>query len=81
MPWHDIHMMVLGDAVKDLVRHFIQYWNFAKVNIYDKDSLIHVIQLIPNQAPKGMRQTVISKFKKNQFRTINFIKRRYLIDK
>jgi phospholipase D1/2 len=29
MPWHDIHMMIVGDPVLDLVRHFIQYWNFA----------------------------------------------------
>jgi phospholipase D1/2 len=30
MPWHDIAVKVLGEVVKDLTRHFIQYWNFAK---------------------------------------------------
>jgi len=31
MPWHDVHMRVIGTPVKDMVRHFIQYWNFSKV--------------------------------------------------
>jgi hypothetical protein len=26
-------MRLIGDAVKDLSRHFIQYWNFAKISI------------------------------------------------
>ena len=30
MPWHDVGVKVMGEAVKDLSRHFIQYWNFSK---------------------------------------------------
>ena len=30
MPWHDIAVRVKGSAVKDLTRHFIQYWNFVR---------------------------------------------------
>ena len=33
MPWHDIAVMVEGDPVVDLCRHFIQYWNFAKYDL------------------------------------------------
>ena len=29
MPWHDITIMLKGDAVIDLTRHFIQYWYFV----------------------------------------------------
>jgi phosphatidylserine/phosphatidylglycerophosphate/cardiolipin synthase-like enzyme len=29
MPWHDIAIMLRGDAVIDLARHFIQYWYFV----------------------------------------------------
>ena len=36
LPWHDIGVRVIGDAVADLSRHFIQYWNFAK---FDSDPL------------------------------------------
>jgi phosphatidylserine/phosphatidylglycerophosphate/cardiolipin synthase-like enzyme len=29
MPWHDIALMLRGDAVIDLARHFVQYWYFV----------------------------------------------------
>ena len=32
-PWRDIAIQICGSAVKDLVRHFVQYWNFAKNDI------------------------------------------------
>lgn len=28
MPWHDIHMMIVGQPVRDVSRHFIQRWNY-----------------------------------------------------
>lgn len=28
MPWHDVHMMVTGQPARDLVRHFVQRWNY-----------------------------------------------------
>ena len=37
MPWHDIAMQVIGDAVKDMSRHFIQYWNYVKSDLAPKD--------------------------------------------
>lgn len=33
MPWHDISMMIKGKSAQDLVFHFIQYWNHAKIDI------------------------------------------------
>lgn len=33
MPWHDIGVRIMGEAVADMTRHFIQYWNFAKFNL------------------------------------------------
>lgn len=33
MPWHDIGVRIVGEAVTDMSRHFIQYWNFAKFNL------------------------------------------------
>lgn len=29
MPWHDIHQMVVGQPARDLVRHFVQRWNYV----------------------------------------------------
>jgi phospholipase D1/2 len=36
--WHDVAVQLSGDPVKDLARHFIQYWNFARVDIGSKDA-------------------------------------------
>jgi len=36
MPWHDIAMKVVGEPVRDLARHFIQFWNFAKIDLQPK---------------------------------------------
>ena len=30
MGWHDIHTMVEGPVVSDIVRHFIERWNYAR---------------------------------------------------
>lgn len=30
MPWHDIALQFQGDVVLDLLRHFVQYWYYAK---------------------------------------------------
>lgn len=30
MPWRDVAVQLKGIIIKDLARHFIQYWNFAK---------------------------------------------------
>jgi phosphatidylserine/phosphatidylglycerophosphate/cardiolipin synthase-like enzyme len=31
MPWHDVGAMVMGNAARDVARHFIQRWNAVKV--------------------------------------------------
>lgn len=28
MPWHDVHMMTVGEPARDLARHFVQRWNY-----------------------------------------------------
>ena len=33
MPWHDIGVRIIGEAVADMSRHFIQYWNFVKFDL------------------------------------------------
>lgn len=55
MPWHDIAMQVQGEPVKDMTRHFIQYWNFAKVCVDDKQRTDQAGQLVPisNQKEAG----------------------------
>lgn len=28
MPWHDVHMQIVGQPARDLTRHFVQRWNY-----------------------------------------------------
>ncbi|KAL0081875.1 hypothetical protein J3Q64DRAFT_1643019, partial [Phycomyces blakesleeanus] len=30
MPWHDVHVAMLGPPARDIARHFVQRWNFVK---------------------------------------------------
>jgi phospholipase D1/2 len=29
LPWHDVGMKIIGGSVSDIVKHFVEYWNFA----------------------------------------------------
>lgn len=33
MPWHDIHCALWGPPCRDVARHFVQRWNYAKVHV------------------------------------------------
>jgi len=32
MPWHDVHVMLVGEPARDVGRHFIHRWNFSKID-------------------------------------------------
>ncbi|TYH82600.1 hypothetical protein ES332_D02G072900v1 [Gossypium tomentosum] len=32
MPWHDVHCALRGPPCRDIARHFVQRWNYAKRN-------------------------------------------------
>lgn len=33
MPWHDVQCALYGPACRDVARHFVQRWNYAKVSL------------------------------------------------
>ncbi|KAF8641650.1 hypothetical protein AX16_009876 [Volvariella volvacea WC 439] len=37
MPWHDVHMTLVGPAVLDIVQHFVERWNEIKKRKYRDD--------------------------------------------
>ncbi|KAJ1657236.1 hypothetical protein IWQ61_003335 [Dispira simplex] len=47
MPWHDVHMAVMGSAARDVARHFIERWNFIKRSKAQQRSTL------PYLMPKG----------------------------
>ena len=32
MPWHDVQCALWGPPCRDIARHFVQRWNYAKVD-------------------------------------------------
>ncbi|KAF9128068.1 hypothetical protein BGX30_014484 [Mortierella sp. GBA39] len=45
MPWHDVSVGVAGQAARDIARHFVQRWNFVKLEKGMKKS--HMKFLMP----------------------------------
>jgi len=37
MPWHDIHMGLVGPCIWDIAEHFVLRWNFCKRDKYKRD--------------------------------------------
>ena len=38
LPWHDVHCLVRGEVVNDIVRHFVQLWNHVKTDKHKRES-------------------------------------------
>ncbi|XP_024392691.1 phospholipase D zeta 1 [Physcomitrium patens] len=47
MPWHDVQCAIWGPACRDVARHFVQRWNFAKRNKAPNTKAIPI--LLPHQ--------------------------------
>ncbi|KAI0310875.1 phospholipase D/nuclease, partial [Amylostereum chailletii] len=56
MPWHDVHMTLVGPVVLDIVQHFTERWNEVKKRKYKDDArydwlaLPHNTEASPNEA-------------------------------
>ena len=49
MPWHDVQCAIWGPACRDVARHFVQRWNYAKRNKAPNTKTIPL--LLPHQHP------------------------------
>ncbi|KAD3641539.1 hypothetical protein R6Q59_004158 [Mikania micrantha] len=47
MPWHDVHCALWGPPCRDIARHFVQRWNYAKRNKAPNEQTIPL--LMPHQ--------------------------------
>ncbi|KAG8871679.1 hypothetical protein FRC20_010301 [Serendipita sp. 405] len=56
MPWHDVHMTIVGPTVLDIAQHFIERWNevkkrkYAELERYTWLALPHNLAAAPNEA-------------------------------
>ena len=44
LPWHDVHSKIIGPAVSDIARHFIERWNYANFSARKKKGLTSINQ-------------------------------------
>ncbi|KAH0542956.1 hypothetical protein FGG08_002725 [Glutinoglossum americanum] len=51
MPWHDVHMGVIGDCVYDIAEHFILRWNFCKRDKYKHSDKYDWLMLKGREGP------------------------------
>lgn len=51
MPWHDTHMMVIGNAVMDIAQHFVERWNVSSRKLIPRNRIatkfFSFVQMIP----------------------------------
>ena len=51
MPWHDVAMGLIGDAVYDIAEHFVLRWNFVKRDKYKRDEGVDWLVLEGRDGP------------------------------
>ncbi len=45
MPWHDVHLMIIGGSVIDVCEHFVLRWNFIKRDKYKRDDTVPWLEM------------------------------------
>ncbi|RZC93997.1 hypothetical protein C5167_016692 [Papaver somniferum] len=58
MPWHDVHCALWGPPCRDVARHFVQRWNYAKRNKAPNEQAIPLLMpqqhmVIPHYMARG----------------------------
>lgn len=66
MPWHDIHCALWGPPCRDVARHFVQRWNYAKRNKAPNEETIPLLMpqhqmVIPHYMARSREVEVESK--------------------
>jgi phosphatidylserine/phosphatidylglycerophosphate/cardiolipin synthase-like enzyme len=59
MPWHDVHMTLIGPVVLDIVQHFIERWNEVKLRKVRLLLIIHLHALTLRCSTRSERMYLI----------------------
>jgi phospholipase D1/2 len=74
MPWRDIALQLRGPVTKDVTRHFIQYWNFAKSDIEGKNRSNFLMKKdFESQETKKIK-------KKSKYEVVSFFKKKNKVE-
>ncbi|XP_068333379.1 phospholipase D zeta 1-like isoform X1 [Pyrus communis] len=66
MPWHDVHCALWGPPCRDVARHFVQRWNYAKRNKAPNEQAIPLLMpqhhmVIPHYMGRSQEVEIESK--------------------
>ncbi|XP_057957655.1 phospholipase D zeta 1 isoform X2 [Malania oleifera] len=66
MPWHDVHCALWGPPCRDIARHFVQRWNYAKRNKAPNEQAIPLLMpqhhmVIPHYLGKSKEMEIGNK--------------------
>ncbi|XP_054786442.1 phospholipase D zeta 1 isoform X1 [Prosopis cineraria] len=66
MPWHDVHCALWGPPCRDIARHFVQRWNYAKRNKAPNEQAIPLLMpqhhmVIPHYLGRSREMEIESK--------------------
>ncbi|XP_021806239.1 phospholipase D zeta 1 isoform X1 [Prunus avium] len=66
MPWHDVHCALWGPPCRDVARHFVQRWNYAKRNKAPNEQAIPLLMpqhhmVIPHYMGRSQEMEIESK--------------------
>ncbi|KAA8548972.1 hypothetical protein F0562_000656 [Nyssa sinensis] len=66
MPWHDVHCAIWGPPSRDIARHFVQRWNYAKRNKAPNEQAIPLLMpqhhmVIPHYMGRSREREIESK--------------------
>ncbi|KAK7843032.1 phospholipase D zeta 1 isoform X1 [Quercus suber] len=76
MPWHDVHCALWGPPCRDIARHFVQRWNYAKRNKAPNEQAIPL--LMPQHhmvIPHYMRKNREGEIGDKNFQNYNDLRR------
>ncbi|KAJ9699662.1 hypothetical protein PVL29_005502 [Vitis rotundifolia] len=75
MPWHDVHCALWGPPCRDVARHFVQRWNYAKRNKAPNEQAIPLLMpqhhmVIPHYMGRSREMEVEKKNVENNHKDI-----------
>jgi len=56
MPWHDVHVMLLGPVAKDVAINFIERWNYSIIGYSQEYSMLFPMTYTPSNSLAQLRE-------------------------
>ena len=69
MPWHDVHVRLIGPVVVDITRHFVERWNYSR--LYSNHGITNIKQndSISKDSNQLKESTISDEFTRTEVKT------------